>query len=62
MLQLKTQLQQESRGWDNKQSRDKQIWLRQPNDEAVKNSVVTQETRSRLYIVKNKTKKVAASK
>ena len=62
MSQLKTQLQQESRGWDNKQSRDKETEMRQPNEEVVKNSVVTEETRSRLYTVKNKTKKVTTSK
>ena len=60
--QLKTQLQQESREWDNKLSRDKETGLRQPNEEDVKNSVVTEETRLRLYTVKNKTKKVAISK
>ena len=60
--QLKTQLQQKSRGWDNKLSRDKETGLRQPNEEAIKNSVVIDETRPRLYIVKNKTKKVATSK
>ena len=60
--QLKTQLQQESRGWDNKLSRDKETGLRQPNKEDVKNSVVTEETRSRLYTIKNKTKKAATSK
>ena len=61
-LQLKTQLQQESRGWDNKLSRDKDTGLRKPNEESVKNSVVTEETRSRLYTVKNKPKKVVISK
>ena len=39
----------------------KKFLSRQPNEGAVKNSVVTEETRSRLYIVK-KTKKVAISK
>ena len=60
--QLKTQFQQESRGWDNKLSRDKETGLQQPNEKPVKNSVVTEETRSRLYTIKNKTKKVATSK
>ena len=39
----------------------KKFMSRQPNEGAVKNSGVTEETRSRLYIVK-KTKKVATSK
>ena len=35
--------------------------LRQPNEEAAKNDVVTEDIMSRLPTAKNKTKKVATS-
>ena len=37
------------------------IMLRQPNEEAARNDVVTEDIRSRLPAAKNKTKKVATS-
>ena len=41
----------------NNLSRNKETGSRQLNEEAVKNSVVTEDNRSRLHIAKNKTKK-----
>ena len=45
----------------NNLSHDEETRSRQQNEKAVKNSVVTEDTRSRLHIAKNKTKDVATS-
>ena len=45
-----------TKGMGNKLSHDKETKSRQPNEEAVKNNVVTEDTRSRLHIAKNKTR------
>ena len=49
------------KGMGNNLSHDKETGSRQPNEEAAKNSVVTEDIRSQLHITKNNTKKVATS-
>ena len=49
------------KGIGNNLSCDKETRLRQLNEEATKNDVVTEDIRSRLPTTKNKTKKVATS-
>ena len=49
------------KGMGNKLSHDKETDSRQPNEEATRNSVITEDIRLQLHIAKNKTKNVAAS-
>ena len=49
------------KGMGNNLSHDKETRSRQPNEEAVKSSAVTEDIRSRLHITKNKKKNGATN-